>query len=277
MENQNIIPFEGKEIRKIWHNETWYFSVVDVIEALTGSIVPRQYWNTLKKRETQLSTVCLQLKLKSSDGKNYKTDCANTEGVFRILMSVPSPKAEPLKLWLAQVGKERLEEINDPELGLERLKENYKLQGYSDEWIERRLKSISIRKELTDEWKNRGVKEGQEYAVLTVEIAKGTFGLSPSEHARLKGLKKENLRDHMSNLELIFTMLGEDATRSYAVEDDAQGFNENYEAAQKGGKAAGGARLSFEQLRNQQVVSPENYLHLTEKTPQNAIEKPDNE
>ncbi len=258
----DIISFDESKIRKIWHNDEWYFSVVDIIEILTDSPIPRNYWSILKKREPQLHTVCMQLKLKASDGRNRLTDCANTEGVFRIVMSVPSSKAEPLKLWLAKVGQERLADINDPEIALERLKENYKLKGYTDEWIERRLKSISIRKELTDEWKNRGVKEGQEYAVLTAEIARGTFGLTPSQHAKLKGLEKENLRDHMTNLELIFTMLGEDATRSYTVEDDAKGFNENFDASQKGGHAAGGARISFEKLRNQTVVSSDNYLHL---------------
>jgi DNA-damage-inducible protein D len=214
------------------------------------------------------------LKLMATDGKQRATDCANTEGVFRILMSVPSPKAEPLKLWLAQVGQERLAEINDPEISLERMKENYKLKGYSDEWIQRRMKSISMRKELTDEWQNRGVKEGQEYAVLTAEIARGTFGLTPAQHGQLKGLDKENLRDHMTNLELIFTMLGEDATRSYAVEGNAQGFYQNYEAAQNGGNAAGGARLSFEKLRNQTVVSADNYLHLKENDAKKELKVP---
>ena len=267
----DVISFDESKIRKIWHNDEWYFSVVDVIGILTESVSPRKYWTKLKEREKQLETICLQLKMKSKDGKNYNTDCANTEGVFRIVMSVPSPKAEPLKLWLAKVGQERLAEINDPEMALERIKENYKLKGYSDEWIERRVKSISIRKELTDEWKNRGVKEGQEYAVLTAEIARGTFGLTPSQHAQFKGLEKENLRDHMTNLELIFTMLGEDATRSYAVEEDAKGFNENFEAAQKGGNAAGGARKSFEKLRNQTVISSENYLHLKENNEKKTI------
>ena len=261
MEN-NLITFDENIIRKSWYNEEWYFSVIDIIGILTESPDPKRYWSVLKVREPQLTTVCSTLKLVATDGKQRATDCANTEGVFRIVMSVPSPKAEPLKRWLAKVGQERLVEINDPEIGFERLKETYRLKGYSNEWIERRLKSISIRKELTDEWKIRGVKEGQEYAFLTAEIAKGTFGLTPTEHARLKGLEKGNLRDHMTNIELIFTMLGEDATRSYAIEGDAQGFNENYEAAQKGGHAAGGARESFEKLRQQKVVSPENYLHL---------------
>ncbi len=276
MENE-VISFEESKIRKIWHDEQWYFSVIDVIEVLTDSPIPRNYWSILKKREPQLHTICMQLKLTASDGRNRLTDCANTEGVFRIVMSVPSPKAEPLKLWLAKVGQERLAEINDPELAIERLKENYILKGYTDEWIERRLKSITIRKELTDEWKNRGVKEGQEYAVLTAEIARGTFGLTPSQHAKLKGLEKENLRDHMTNIELIFTMLGEDATRSYTVEEDAQGFNDNFDAAQKGGHAAGGARMSFEKLRNQTVVSPENYLHLKGNEGEKSLNEPDDE
>jgi DNA-damage-inducible protein D len=254
-----ITIFQEK-IRRQIHNGEMFFSVVDIIGILTDSINPRNYWTVLKKREPQLVTVCHQLKLTSADGKSYKTDCANTEGVLRIIMSVPSPKAEPFKLWLAQVGKERIEETIDPEIGFERLKELYKAKGYPDEWIETRLKSIDIRKQLTDEWKNRGVQEGQEYSILTATIAKGTFGVSPSEHKTLKGLKSQNLRDHMTNLELIFTMLGEEATRSIAVEKDAKGFEENHDAATEGGLAAGDALKQFEKRRNQKVVSPKNHL-----------------
>lgn len=214
MHEQNLIPFEGKPIRKIWHNEEWYFSIVDVIEVLTDSPIARTYWSKLKtkiKTESELNPFWVQLKLPSADGKFYKTDCTNTEGILRIVMSVPSPKAEPLKMWLAQVGKERIDETENPELSFERMTEIYKAKGRTDEWIKSRLKSIETRKQLTDEWKNRGVQEGQEYSILTATIAKGTFGLTPTEHKEVKGLTKpsQNLRDHMTPLELILTALGE--------------------------------------------------------------------
>jgi DNA-damage-inducible protein D len=259
-DNKKVGIFEENNIRREWHDGQWFFSIVDVIDVLTESKSPRIYWGKLKEREPQLLTICQQLKLTSKDGKKYKTDCANTEGVLRIVMSVPSPKAEPFKLWLAQVGREKLEEYENPEIGFERLKEIYLAKGYSDEWIEGRLKSISVRKELTDEWQGRGVKEGLEYSILTAEIAKATFGLKPSEHAKLKGLEKENLRDHMTTLELIFTMLGEESTRRIAVRDDAQGFNENHEAAQKGGYATGSALERYEKISGESVVSSENFL-----------------
>ncbi len=224
-----LTPFEGKEIRKIWHNEQWYFSIIDIISVLTDSPTPSKYWGKVKKRlneETlnELSPNWGKLKMPGADGKMYPTDCANTEGVLRIVMSVPSPKAEPLKMWLAQVGTERLQETENPEISIDRLTELYRTKGYDDIWIGNRLKSIGIRKELTDEWKLRGVKEGHEYAILTAEIAKATFGLTPTEHIKLKALEKENLRDHMSNLELVFTALGEEVTRRIAVKDNAQGF-----------------------------------------------------
>ena len=256
----NLIPFEGKEVRKVWYDEEWYFSVIDIIGLLTDSKSPKVYWGKLKERDNQLLTICQQLKLVGKDGRSRPSDCANIEGVFRMLMSVPSPKVEPLKLWLAQVGKERIEEIENPELAVERARDIYKAKGYSDEWIERRLKSIEVRKELTDEWKGRGVKEGQEYAILTAEMAKATFGVTPSEHKKLKSLDKENLRDHMTNLELIFTMLGEDVTRRVAVTKDAIGFNENLDAAQKGGQAAGEARERVEAVSGEKVVSTDNFL-----------------
>ena len=264
MEEKSIIPFEGKEIRKIWHNDEWYFSVVDVIEVLTDSPIPRNYWNLLKKRESQLHTICMQLKLVSKDGKKYKTDCANTEGVFRIIMSVPSPNAEPLKMWMAQVSKERIEETENPELSFERMTEIYKAKGRSDEWIKERFQSIEARKRLTDEWKVRGVKEGHEYSILTATIAKGTFGLTPNEHGRLKGLEKQNLRDHMTPLELIFTSLSEEITRQVAIKDDAVGFNQNQEAAAYAGSLAGGARAKLEKDKGIKVVSSSNFLGLEE-------------
>jgi DNA-damage-inducible protein D len=261
MEN-SVINFQDKPIRKEWYNGELYFSVIDVVQILTDSPNPSNYWNMVKKREPQLYTICVKLKFLAPDGKMRPTDCANTEGVLRIIMSVPSPKAEPFKLWLANVGKQFLDETESPEIGFDRLKEIYKSKGYNDEWIERRLKSIGIRKELTDEWKKRGVKEGQEYSILTAEIARATFGLAPSEHAKLKGLQKQNLRDHMTNFELIFTMLGEDATRQITENDNAQGFNENYDAAQTGGKAAGRALKAFEEDKKIKVVSPTNFLKL---------------
>lgn len=266
MEQQNKIAFfEGKKVRREWHEGEWWFSIIDVMGVLTESKNPAVYWRVLKKRllnegAHEVVTKCNALKLLAPDGKKYTTDCANTETFFRLLMSVPSPKAEPFKLWLAQLGKEHIEEIENPELGFERLKGIYEAKGYPKEWIERRLQTIEVRKQLTDEWKQRGVKEGQEYSILTAEIAKATFGLTPSEHSKLKGLERENLRDHMTPLELIFTALGEEATRLNAVKDDAQGYEDNHEAAQKGGRAAGGARESFEKLQNQKVVSSENYL-----------------
>ncbi len=259
--NKAIVLFQEKQVRRVWHHDKWFFSVIDVIEVLTDSTQPQTYWGMLKKRENQLITICEKLKFLAPDGKMRPTDCANTEGLLRIIMSIPSPKAEPFKLWLAQVGEERIQEIENPELGIERIRELYKAKGYTDEWIASRLKSIDIRKELTKEWQQRGVKEGQEYAILTAEIAKATFGLTPSEHKELKQLDSQNLRDHMTNLELIFSMLGEEATRSVTIKDDAQGFYENQDAAQRGGKMAGNARRSFEETENVKVVSAENFLN----------------
>ena len=204
-----LVVFEDKRIRRIWHNNEWYYSIIDVVQALTDSANPRNYWNMLKSRESeheiQLSTFCVQLKLPSTDGKFYVTDCANTESIFRIVQSIPSRKAEPFKLWLAKVGYERVEEIQDPELAQKRMKVLYKAKGYSEDWIEKRVRGITIRDELTDEWKGRGVDENKEFAILTAEISKATFGMTPSEYKTFKGLKKENLRDHMNDLELILS------------------------------------------------------------------------
>ena len=263
MENSsNLTPFEGEKIRKLWHDDQWYFSVVDIMQVLTDSPIPKTYWSKLKtkiKGESETYPNTVQLKMKADDGKQRLTDCANTEGVFRILMSVPSPKAEPFRLWLASLGKQALEEAENPELLTERQAELYRAKGYTEEWIGRRVQTIETRKALTDEWKERGVKENKEYSILTATIAKGTFGLTPSEHKEIKGLDRQNLRDHMTPIELIFTALGEEATRLNAVKDDAQGYEENHEAAQKGGRAAGGARESFENLQNTKVVSSESY------------------
>jgi hypothetical protein len=262
---QNLLVFEGKEIRRIVQDGILWFSVVDIVEVLTNSISPRDYWTTMKRREPQMPTICRRFKLLAADGKMRLTDCADTEGVLRIIMSIPSSKAEPFKLWLAQIGKKELDTMADPELGYNHLRELYLAKGYSEKWIEARLKSIGIRKDLTDEWKNRGVKEGQEYALLTAEIAKATFGLSPSEHSQIKGLTKENLRDHMTNIELVFTMLGEESSRLLSIDHDAQGFEENQQAAQMGGQIAGKARRNLEKLRGKPVVSPTNFLNTPEK------------
>ena len=275
MEEQNILPFEGNKIRKTWHNEQWYFSVIDIIETLTGTPQPSTYWGMLKKREPQLITICEKLKFLAPDGKMRPTDCANTEGVFRILMAVPSPKVEPMKLWLASLGKQAIEETENPELLTERQAEIYKAKGYPEEWIKRRVQSIETRKALTDEWKQRGVKEGQEYALLTATIAKGTFGITPSEHSQIKSLKKENLRDHMTPLELVFTALSEEITRSLSIKDDAQGFNENHDAAAYGGSVAGDARLRVEKERGLKVVSSDNFLGLKEGEKQGVLPQSD--
>lgn len=264
MNEQNaLVVFQDKKIRRIWHNNEWYFSVVDVVEVLTESPTPRQYWGKVKDREflaLQLSPIWVQLKLSSSDGKSYETDCANTESLFRIIQSIPSPKAEPFKQWLAKVGYERVQEIENPELAQKRMKELYKQKGYSDEWIEKRVRGIAVRQELTDEWKNRGVEEGREYAILTNEISKATFGKTVDEYKEFKGLQKENVRDHMNDLELIFTMLGEASTTKIAQSKNAQGFVENKVAAQKGGKIAGDARENLELASGEKVAAPENYL-----------------
>ena len=262
MENQKIVLFQEKTVRRVWHNEEWHFSVIDVVEILTDSPKPRVYWGVLKNREPQLFTICKQLKMPASDGRNRSTDVANTEGLLRIIMSIPSPKAEPFKLWLAQVGAERIEEIENPELGFERMRQMYKAKGYPDDWIALRGKSITIRKDLTDEWKNRGIKEDAEYGILTAEIAKATFGLSPKEHKNLKGLERQNLRDHMTNLELIFSALGEESTRLIAIKDDAQGFTQNQDAAVDGGQMAGKYLRELEERTNQKVVSNTNFIDI---------------
>jgi len=264
-EGQNkIVVFQEKQIRRVWHKEEWWFSVIDVIEVLTGSERSRKYWNDLKKKlleegYIQLSDKIVQLKLEALDGKYYNTDCANTESMFRIIQSIPSPKAEPFKAWLAQVGYERIQEIENPELAAERARQYYRDLGYDENWIETRLQAIAVRGQLTDEWKTRGVQEGKEYAILTAEISRATFGLTPTEYMQHKGLKRENLRDHMTNLELIFTMLGEEQTKQEAIGSDAQGFSENKDAAVKGGRAAGKALNAFEGETGKKVVTSGNF------------------
>ena len=262
----NIKLFESKQVRSHWDEQEkkWYFAIVDVIEILTESTKPRDYWYRLKKREKDngidLSTNCRQLKMVSTDGKKYNTECADTESLLRIIQSIPSPKAEPFKRWLAKVGYERLEEIENPELASKRTRDIYKAKGYSDDWIEKRMRSIAIRDELTDEWKKRGVRERIEYAILTAEISKATFGLTPSEYREVKGLKRQNLRDHMNDLELIFSMLGEASTTEIPRNTNAKGFPENKIAAKKGGKIAGDARIALEKESGKKVISEDNYL-----------------
>ncbi len=264
-----LAVFKGKKIRKVIYNNEWWFSVVDVCGALTDSADPGAYWRKLKQRlkeeGSEVVTFCHGLKLPAPDGKMRITDCANTEGIFRIIQSIPSPKAEPFKRWLARVGYERVQEIEDPELASKRSRALYKAKGYDDAWIEKRMRGIAIREELTDEWQKRGIKEQKEYAILTAEISQATFGMTPSEYKKFKGLDRENLRDHMTDLELIFSMLGEAATTEIARNLDAQGFVENKTAARKGGKIAGDARQKLEKESGRPVASPENYLDEPQK------------
>jgi mannitol/fructose-specific phosphotransferase system IIA component len=269
----NIKLFESSLIRTSWSEseQKWYFSVQDVVQLLTDTSNVKDYLKKMKKRDAQLNsnwgTICPLVEMQAADGKKRKVQAANTRGILRIIQSIPSSKAEPFKLWLAQVGSERLEEIEDPEIGTQRIRETYKAKGYSSEWIEKRMRGIAVRDELTGEWKNRGVKEGVEYSILTAEISKATFGIAPSDYKKLKGLAKssENLRDHMTDLELIFTMLGEASTTEIAKNKDAQGFIENRKVAKAGGKVAGKARQDLERKSGKSIVSKENFKQLTEK------------
>ena len=267
--SDDVKIFEGSQIRSVWDNEReeWYFSVVDVIGSLTESNNPRDYWYRVKKRmseeeRSELSTFCRQLKLKSTDGKSYKTDVADMQGIFRIIQSVPSPKAEPFKMWLAEVGKERIDEIIDPELTIDRALEGYARKGYSREWINQRLQTIQVRKELTDTWQDHGVKGGNEYAILTNEISKAWSGLTTREYKNFKGLKKENLRDNMSTTELILNMLAETATKDIAEATNPQGLEENKQVAQDGGSIAGDARKSIEARTGKPVITSKNAIDL---------------
>jgi len=259
-----LVVFKNKEIRRTLHNNEWWFAVADVVEALTDSADIRQYIKKMRRRDTELDaywgTICTPLELLAPDGKRRKTNCANTEGLFRIIQSIPSPRAEPFKRWLAKVGYERVQEIEDPELATKRTKAIYRAKGYSDAWIEKRMRGISVLAELTDEWKKRDVKGEPEYAILTAEISRAAFGVTPSEYKELKGLERENLRDHMTDLELIFSMLGEAATTEITRKQDAQGFIENKTAARKGGRITGEAREKLEVETGEKVVTPENYL-----------------
>ena len=267
--SDDVKMFEGSQIRSVWDNEReeWYFSIVDVVGSLTESNNPRDYWYRVKKRmseeeRSELSTFCRQLKLKSTDGKSYKTDVADMQGIFRIIQSVPSPKAEPFKMWLAEVGKERIDEIIDPELTIDRALESYARKGYSREWINQRLQAIQVRKELTDTWQDHGVKGGNEYAILTNEISKAWSGMTTREYKNFKGLKKENLRDNMSTTELILNMLAETATKDIAEATNPQGLEENKQVAQDGGSIAGDARKSIEARTGKPVITSKNAIDL---------------
>lgn len=258
-----IAIFKGKEIRKTLHNDEWWFVVEDVVQTLTDSSNAKDYIKKMRHRDEELSEgwgqIVTPLEIETSGGKQ-KLNCANTEGIFRIIQSIPSKKAEPFKRWLAKVGYERVQEIEDPELATKRTRALYKAKGYSDAWIEKRMRGIEIRETLTDEWQKRGIKEGREYSILTAEISKATFGMTPSEYKEFKGLKRENLRDHMTDLELIFSMLGEASTTEIAKNKDVQGFVDNKKAAQEGGKIAGKARKDLELKSGKKVTSKENYL-----------------
>ena len=305
-----LVVFQDKKIRRIWHEEQWFFSVVDVVEVLTDSENPRNYWNMLKIREKEVSgielyTICVQLKLVAEDGKLRETDCANTEALFRIIQSIPSKKAEPFKLWLAQVGYERIEEIENPELAQDRVKQYYEMKGYPKDWIDKRLRGIAIRQDLTDEWKNRGIEEEKDFAILTNEISKATFGKNTEEYKKFKGLsrKNQNLRDHMTDWELIFSMLGEKATTDITIARDAKGFPKLKSTAKEGGDiencvvckifilqfsicitaltchlyyavihVAKNARKELERKTGKSIVSNENYLHLEEEKKKKLIE-----
>ena len=273
MVDTKIAIFKGKEIRKTIYNNEWWFSVIDVVKVLTGTDRQRKYWNDLKVKlvkegYVELSEKIGQLKLESSDGKKYLTDCASTETIFRIIQAIPSPKAEPLKRWLARIGYERIREIEDPEPATKRTRALYKAKGYPDDWVEKRMRGIAIREELTDEWDKRGAKMQKDYEILTAEISKATFGVTPSQYKKLKSLKRENLRDHMDDFELIFTMLGERATTEIHRNENSKGVPKLRSDAKAGGDIAGGARKKLEKRLKRSIVSRENYLPKKRKVKQ---------
>lgn len=260
-----LIVFRDRKIRRVWYNDEWHYSVTDIIAILTDSKDELAYWRKLKQREPQLVTICHGLRMPAKDGKMRYTDCVNTKNAFRLIQSIPSKKAEPFKQWLAQVGKERIDEIEDPELAQDRVKDYYELKGYPQEWIEKRLRGIVIRQDLTDEWKSRGVQEQRDFAILTNEITKATFDRNVREYKEFKGLKKpgQNLRDHMTDWELILTMIGEKATTDITTSRDADGLEECKESAIEGGKIAKNTRREIEEKTGQSLVSNDNYLQLT--------------
>jgi len=264
LEQDKLVVFKGKNIRRVLRNGEWFFSVIDVVEVLTDSLDPKQYIKKMRQRDTELNfkwgTICTPLEMLTKDSKKREISCANTEGVFRIIQSIPSPKAEPFKRWLAKVGYERVQEIEDPELATKRTRALYKAKGYPDAWIEKRMRGIAIREELTEEWGKRGVKEGLEFAILTAEISRATFGMTPNEYKKFKGLKQENLRDHMDDLEQIFTMLGEASTTVIARVKDTKGFEENKIVAKEGGSIAGNARKELEHKTGKKISNTTKFL-----------------
>lgn len=279
----NIKLFQSNKIRSVWNEEEeqWYFSVVDVVGALTDSSNPTDYLKKLRRRDEELAnyigTKCPQVNMMTQSGKMRRTLASNAKGILRIIQSIPSPKAEPFKQWLAQVGAERIAEIENPELAQKRIRNIYQAKGYSDEWIEQRMRGIAIRDTLTDEWKKRGIKEGREYAILTAEISKATFGLTPNEYKKYKGLERptENLRDHMTDLELLFSALGEASATEIAKTHNSYGMRENTEAAKEGGKIAGDARRALEKKSGRKVVSKTNYKQLTEQEVRKLLKEGD--
>lgn len=261
--DNHVVVFKDQKIRRVFHDNTWWFVIADVVKVLADTADTSQYIKRMRSRDKELSNSWGKMvipMLVETEGGRQKLNCANTEGLFRIIQSIPSPKAEPFKRWLAKVGYERVQEIEDPELASQRARDLYKAKGYDEDWIEKRMRGIQIRAELTDEWKNRDVGGDKEYAILTAEISKATFGLTPTEYKELKGLKRENLRDHMTDLELIFTMLGEASTTEIARKKDAQGFEENKFAAREGGDVAGNARKDLETRTGEKVITDQNYL-----------------
>ena len=267
-ENNDIQSFENKAIRTAWNEEQeeWYFSVTDIVAALTDSADPKQYIKKMRSRDPELNarwgTICTLTAMTASDGKRYRTNAANLQGIFRIIQSIPSSKAEPLKQWLAQVGSERIEETIDPELTIDRALETYEKKGYTREWINQRLQAIQVRKELTDEWKDRGVKQGKEFAILTDEITRAWAGMSTRQYKKLKGLKKENLRDNMTTTELVLNMLAETSTTDISKEEKPETFSENRDVAKRGGNIAGITRKALEQETGKPVISPKNAAQL---------------
>ncbi|MEK6727024.1 MAG: Bro-N domain-containing protein [Deltaproteobacteria bacterium] len=268
MEESRLAIFEGKRIRKTIHNNEWWFSIIDIVEVLTESSIPKRYWSDLKRKlvkegYSELYEKIVQLKFAAADGKFYATDCANTETMFRIIQSIPSPKVEPLKRWLAKVGKERVDEIEDPQLAMDRMKELYEKKGYPKDWIDKRMRGIAVRQDLTDEWNNRGVQTNREYAILTNEIMQGAFDLNVEGYKKLKKLERENLRDHMNDIELILTMLAEATTTKLTRDRDSKGFVPLKKDANDGGAVAGRTRRDIEKRSGKKVVSSENFKELT--------------
>jgi prophage antirepressor-like protein len=271
-QKNSVVIFKEKQIRRTWHNSEWWFSVVDICGALTESPDGGAYWRKLKQRlraeGSEVVTNCHELKLEASDGKKYSTDCANVEGVFRIIQSIPSPKAEPFKKWLAMVGYERVKEIENPELAQERMKSLYEQKGYPKDWIDKRLRGIAIRQNLTDEWQERGISNEKDYAILTAEISKATFGMTPAQYKKFKNIptkSRSNLRDNMTDLELIFTMLGEKVTTEISKQEKPDNFNKNKKVAKRGGVVAGNARKATEKELKRSVISKKNYLNFSSK------------